>query len=186
MAEMRVVVKGKNLEVTPALRSYAEKKCAKFKKFLSAEQNVLVEVMMQIERGQHIAEITVDLTGLIIRGVGKTNDMYASIDEALERIERQFTKFKTKIQKKIQSPRLGELAGGEVESEVAQQLQDNNEIRIVRTKRFAFKPMSVEEAVMQMELLGHDFFVFSNASTDEVNVVYKRKNGDYGLIEPEF
>ncbi len=181
MASINTIVKGKNLDITPALRSYAEKKVAKFDKFLNDEQQVTAEVMMRTERGHHIAEITIDLSGLILRGVSKTGDMYASVDGAIERIERQFNKFKTKIQRKFQGPKLSELP-----NDLTTDSQDTvNGPRIVRTKRFAFKPMDVEEAVMQMELLGHDFFAFLNSGTEEVNVVYKRNDGNYGLIEPE-
>ncbi len=182
MASMNTIVKGKNLDVTPALRNYAEKKVAKFDKFLSDHKQVTAEVMLRTEREQHIAEITLDLSGLILRGVSKTEDMYASVDAAVERIERQFTKFRTKIQKRIQGPKISELPGDAASGTQV----ETDEPRIVRTKRFAFKPMVVEEAVMQMELLGHDFFAFLNSGTEEVNVVYKRRDGNYGLIEPEF
>lgn len=181
MAALQIVVKGKNLDVTPALRAYAEKKVAKIEKFLQGEQDVVADVMLRTEREYHIAEVTLEVTGLILRGEGKTGDMYASIDDAVEKIERQFGKYKTKIQRKAQGPKLSEIP-----PESPQGQEADKEAKIVRTKRFAVKPMSVEEAVMQMDLLGHDFFVFANATTDEVNVVYKRRDGNYGLIEPEF
>ena len=181
MATIRVVVKGKNLEVTQALRSYAEKKVAKLEKFLADHQQASAEVMLRTERGIHIAEVTVSLSGLILRGEGKTPDMYTSIDSCVERIERQFNKYKTRIQRRTQGPKIGELAAPPKESaEVAA-----GEPQIVRIKRFAFKPMDVQETIMQMELLGHDFFVFVNSSTEETNVVYKRRDGNYGVIEPD-
>lgn len=184
MASMKIVVKGKNLDVTPALRAYAEKKISKFEKFINSSQEQLAEITLRTEREIHIAELTIDLKGLVLRGESRTNDMYASIDEAVDRIERQWDKFKTKIQKRLQGPKISAIApqgsnGRETESEV-------KEFKIVKTKRFAYKPMDVEEAIMQMELLGHDFFVFSNAADDEISVVYKRRDGNYGLIEPEF
>ena len=108
--------------------------------------------------------------------------MYTSIDSCVERIERQFTKYKTRIQRRLQGPKIGELAPPAQEAEEGKALAP----RIVRTKRFPFKPMDVDEAIMQMELLGHDFFVFVNAATEETNVVYKRRDGNYGVIEPEF
>jgi putative sigma-54 modulation protein len=180
MAAIRINVTGKNLEVTPALRSYAEKKVAKIEKYLNDNQNASAEVMLRTERGVHIAEVTVNLSGIILRGEGKTSDMYTSIDACVDRIERQFNKFKTKIQKKLHGPKIGELPTASQEEE------SKSGPKIVRTKRFALKPMDVEEAVMQMELLGHDFFVFTNAHTDDANVVYKRRDGNYGLIEPEY
>lgn len=182
MASIRVVVKGKNLEVSEALRAYAEKKIGKLEKFITGDQEVLAELMLRTERGLHIAELTIDLRQVLLRGEGKTQDMYASIDDTVERIERQFAKFKTRIMRKFQGPKISELAANDTTT----QEKENSQPQVVRTKRFAFKPMAVEEAVMQMELLGHDFFVFSNAATEEVNVVYKRKDGNYGLIEPEF
>lgn len=182
MATIRVVVKGKNLEVTQALRNYAEKKVVKLEKFIADHNEATAEVMLRIERGIHIAEVTLSVAGLILRGEGKTPDMYTSIDSCVERIERQFNKYKTRLQRRLQGPKIAELAapaeGGEEVPAAAPQ--------VVRVKRFPFKPMDVEEAIMQMELLGHDFFVFVNAATEETNVVYKRRDGNYGVIEPEY
>jgi putative sigma-54 modulation protein len=123
-------------------------------------------------------EITLQVNGLLMRGEEQTEDMYASIDGAVEKVERQVRKFKTKYLNRVQGPKISEL--------LPVQEEKNDDVpRIVRTKRFALKPMSTDEAVMQMELLGHSFFVFRNATTQEVNVVYRRKDGNYGLIEPE-
>lgn len=181
MATIRVNVTGKNIEVTPALRSYAEKKVAKLEKYLNDSASASAEVMLRVERGVHIAEVTVNLSGVMLRGEGKTGDMYTSIDAAVDRIERQFNKYKTKINRKIHGPKLGEIV-----TPPALETQEEEGPRIVRTKRFALKPMDAEEAVMQMELLGHDFFVFRDAETSEVSVVYKRRDGNYGLIESEY
>lgn len=190
MATMKVAVKGKNLDITPALRAYAEKKIRKFEKFFAYgnedHQSVAV-MMMRTEREVHIAELTIEYRGLFLRGEGRTVDMYNSIDEAVDRIERQWNKFKTKIQKRFQGPKISELASpanGGLSAGGA--VNRNRDFRIVKIKRFAYKPMDVEEAIMQMELLGHDFFVFANAEDDQINVVYKRSDGNYGLIEPEF
>lgn len=181
MATVRINVTGKNIDVTPALRTYAEKKVAKLEKYLNDGASASAEVMLRVERGVHIAEVTVKLSGVMLRGEGKTGDMYTSIDAAVDRIERQFNKYKTKINRKIHGPKLGEITPAST-----QVAQESEGPRIVRTKRFALKPMDAEEAVMQMELLGHDFFVFRDADTSEVNVVYKRRDGNYGLIESEF
>ncbi len=181
MASVKVVVKGKNLDVTPALRGYAEKKIVKFEKYLTGEQEVLSEVTLRTEREMHISELTMVINGRILRGEGSTEDMYASIDDSVDKIERQFSKYKSKIQRRVQGPKISELPSQAGTSEA-----ETKEAKIVRTKRFAFKPMDAEEAVLQMELLGHNFFVFSNAATDDVTVVYKRRDGNYGLIEPEF
>lgn len=174
---MQISVVGKNLELTEALREYAEKKTAKVAKFF--EQNPLeAQVTMGVERGKHIVDITVSVDGLLLRGEEKTGDMYASIDGAIEKIERQIHKHKTRINRRLR--------GANQVVAMPSEIVEIEEPKIVKTKRFAVKPMSVEEAVMQMDLLGHDFYVFSNADTDEVNVVYRRKDGNFGLIEPEF
>lgn len=190
---VRVVVKGKNIQVTPALRDYAEKRVAKLEKYFQWREDVEVEIVLSVERDTQIAEITYKLGGLFLRGESRTKDMYASIDEASDRIERQVRKYKTRIQqwepeslrKADRAERGDRAAQAASRADAASAEEKEPEMpRVVRTKRFAIKPMDIEEAIMQMELLGHDFFVFANASTDEVNVLYKRKDGQYGLIEP--
>jgi putative sigma-54 modulation protein len=177
---MLVTVKGKNIEVTNALREYADKKVAKIAKFFE-KSPVGAQVTLSTERGKHIVEITAQVNGLLLRGEAKTDDMYASIDGAIEKIERQVHKYKTKLNRKFQKENQVVLIPA-----VAPAPKEDFEPQIKRTKRFAIKPMSIEEAVMQMDLLDHDFYVFSNSETEEVNVVYRRKDGNYGLIEPEF
>jgi putative sigma-54 modulation protein len=179
---MQVVVKGKNIDVTDSLRDYAARKVQKIEKFFGNSE-MDAQVTLKVERGQHIVDVTVQVDGLLLRGEEKTGDMYASIDGVVDKIERQIKKYKTKINRKLrqQGAKLTEAAFENGDAPVVER-----EPRVVRTKRFAIKPMSLEEAMMQMELLGHDFFVFSNADTEEVNVLYRRKDGDYGLIEPEF
>jgi putative sigma-54 modulation protein len=176
---MLVTVNGKNIELTGALREYAEKKVAKIAKFFE-KSPVGAQVTLSTERSKHVVDITVQVNGLLLRGEAKTDDMYVSIDNAIDKIERQVHKFKTKINRKFQKDNQVVLIPS---TTVA---KEDPEPQIKRTKRFAIKPMSVEEAVMQMDLLDHDFYVFSNSDTEEVNVVYRRKDGNYGLIEPEF
>lgn len=177
----RIVVKGKHIDVTPALREYAEKRVAKVGKFFQHRNDVTVDVVLSVVKDSHIAEITYRLGGLILRGESRTEDLYASIDEASDKIERQVRRYKNRLQKKFHdSPRfLDEGAGTAADEALDEELP-----KVVRTKRFAVKPMDLQEAIMQMELLGHDFFVFANAETEEVNVVYRRKDGQFGLIEP--
>ena len=175
---MEIKIHGKNLEVTKALQDYAKKKAAKISKFFEQEP-LEVLVTMSVERDTHIVDITVSVDGLLLRGEEKTGDMYASIDGAVNKIERQVHKYKTRINRRLREENRVVLTSPE-------ETEEAPEPKIVRTKRFAIKPMSVTEAVMQMDLLGHDFFVFFNAESEEVNVVYKRRSGDYGLIEPEF
>lgn len=188
MAAMKIVVKSKNLDITPALRTYAEKKISKFEKFITAargDHESLAVMMLRTEREVHIAELTIEYRGFVLRGEGRTDDMYNSIDDAVDKIERQWNKFKTRIQRKLQGPKISELASP-ADDGLVQREASEREFKVVKVKRFAYKPMSVEEAIMQMELLGHDFFVFSNADDDQINVVYRRRDGNYGLIEPEY
>lgn len=176
---MEIKIKGKNVEITEALRQHAEKKVNKIGKYF--EQDPLeAQVTMAIERGLHIVDITVLINGLILRGEERTGDMYASIDNAVEKIERQIHKYKTRINRRLREENRVVL------QPVKEKVEEVLEPAIVRTKRFAIKPMSAEEAVMQMDLLGHDFYVFFSSDSEEVNVVYKRRDGNYGLIEPEF
>lgn len=182
---MEISVKGKNIDVTGALRGYAEKRVGKLEKFFEVGP-ITAQVLLSVEGDRHVVEVTLQVNGLLLRGEQKTTDMYASIDGVVEKIERQIDKYKTRINRKL----LGEVksagaSGGARPNEEEEEMKLGfGTGKVVRTKRFAIKPMSVEEAIMQMELLGHDFFVFSNARTEEVNVIYKRRDGDYGLIEP--
>lgn len=177
---MKVLVKGKNLEISEALREYAEKKVSKIAKFFTSTSPLAAQITMSTERGANIVDVTIQVKDLLLRGEEKTNDMYASVDGAVDKIERQISKFKTKINRRLH---LNNGAPAEPGTGAEEGME---EPKVVRTKRFAIKPMSVDEAVMQMDLLGHDFYVFSNAETEEVNVVYRRKDGNFGLIEPEF
>ncbi|NLJ84096.1 MAG: ribosome-associated translation inhibitor RaiA [Halanaerobiaceae bacterium] len=193
---MKVMIYGKNIDVTPALKSYVEEKVKKLGKYFhEAVNNDAQEayVSMEVERDRHIVEVTVYINGLILRGEEDSNDMYASIDGVIEKLERQVRKYKTRIKRRIKEKKREFKEGYKEErtEEVfkdmeKEEYEDEYRPKVVRTKRFAIKPMDVEEAIMQMDLLGHDFFVFTNAETNRVNVVYKRKRGDYGLIEPTF
>ena len=175
---MKITVSGKNMAVTDALRNTVEKKLNKLEKYFN--ENVEVNSTVSVEKSRHIFEVTIPFTRTILRAEEVTDDMYTSIDKAVDVLERQIRKHKTKLQKRHHN-------GGTIKFENISLLdQDENDPKIVKTKKFAMKPMDEEEAVLQMELIGHSFFVFKNAETDEVNVVYRRKDGNYGLIEPEF
>ena len=176
---MRFIISGKNIDVTKGLRSNIEQKLGKLERYFTPETEIIVTLSVEKERQK--IEVTIPVKGNIIRSEQVSDDMYVSIDLVEEVIERQLRKYKNKLIDKHQE-------GGSFQSEFMEEeaeLEDG-EIKIVRTKRFGMKPMFPEDACVQMELLGHNFFVFSNAETDEVNVVYKRKDGAYGLIEPEF
>ncbi|HHT46963.1 MAG TPA: ribosome-associated translation inhibitor RaiA [Firmicutes bacterium] len=181
---MHFITRGKNMEITPALQEYVEKRLSKLDKYLGTDDtNIKAQVTMSVAKGNHIVEVTISIGGLLLRGEEETQDMYASIDLVVDKIERQIHKYKTKINRKLRQKGLKELNEQFVSSKRKE--EEETEPRIVRTKRFIMKPMPEEEAILQMNLLGHDFFVFTNAETEEINVIYKRKDGNYGLIEPE-
>lgn len=173
---MKFIISGKNIEVTEGLKTAVEEKIGKLDKYFTEDTEIHVTLSTQKDR--HKIEVTIPMKGNIVRAEQESNDMYVSIDLVEEIIERQLRRYKTKIIERQQAT--VNLSKEFIEEEV-----DDEEIKIVRTKRFAVKPMDVEEACVQMELLGHNFFVFRNAETDEVNVVYKRKGNTFGLIEPE-
>lgn len=174
---MRFTIVGKNIEVTEGLRSAVQDKLGKLDKYFNSE--IEISVTLSVEKERHKIEVTIPVKGNIIRSEETSNDMYVSIDLVEEIIERQLRKYKTKIIESKQA--VAEFNKQYIEND----FDDDAEIKIIRTKKFAIKPMDPEEACVQMELLGHGFYVFCNSETDEVNVVYKRRNGTYGLIEPE-
>ena len=175
---MKYIIYGKNLEVTESLKQAVNDKFGKLDKFFTPETEV--QVTLSIQREQETVEATIPMKKNILRAEQTTKDMYASIDQVVDVLERMVRKYKTKISSHGKG--IGTFSDEFLDEDV-----DNNEtVKITRSKRFAIKPMDAEEACVQMELLGHSFYVFRNAETDEVNVVYKRKGNTYGLIEPEF
>ncbi len=178
---MRVTVKGKNMEVTEPLQRYAEKKVEKLGKYFRNLKSAVVTQSTQ--RNWHIVEVTLDGDGLLLRGEERSDNMYASIDQVVEKLERQIERFKGKLYQRAHEAPPKETIPSEVPEE--EPAAEEEAPTVVRTKKFPLKPMLPEEAAMQMELLNHDFFVFLNADTNAVNVIYKRYDGDYGLIEPE-
>lgn len=176
---MQITFRGKNLDVTPALKEHATKRLSRLNRYF--EQTLNAQVSLEVERGQHIVEVTIPVSGLILRGEQRSSDMYASLDQVIDKLERQVRKYKTRINRKARTD--GSVAAvPDVEPDVED--ADDDGPRLVKTKRFTIKPMHTEEAIMQMNLVGHDFFVFVNGESGEVNVVYKRHDGNYGLIEP--
>jgi len=175
---MQVQVRGRNIDVTGALKDYVTKRVGKLDKYI--ENFGDAQVTLTVEKDSHRVEVTIPIiNGMILRGEESTGDMYTSIDLVVDKLEKQIERYKGKLQKR--GARI--VDGQKIAVSV---IPDEDTPRVVKTKRFAIKPMPVEEAVLQMNLLGHNFFVFSNAETEQVNVVYKRKDGNYGLIEPEF
>ena len=174
---MKFTIHGKNIEVSDSLRSAVVEKLGKLERYFTPETEVIVTLSVEKERQK--IEVTIPVKGNIIRSEQVSNDMYVSIDLVEEVIERQLRKYKEKIIERHQS-------GSNFRREfIEKEAEPAEEVKIIRTKRFDMKPMYPEDACVQMELLGHAFFVFINAETDQVNVVYKRKGNTYGLIEPE-
>lgn len=178
---MRYTITGRNIEVTPGLKAAVEKKIGKLDHFFTPETEVIVALSAQKDRQK--IEVTIPVKGNTIRAEESSTDMYVSIDLVEELIERQIRRYRKKLIDKKQSALAFSQAFIEEEPD---EVAEDDEIRIVKTKKFAVKPTIPEEACLQMEMLGHNFYVFLNAETDQVNVVYKRKNGTYGLIEPTF
>ena len=175
---MKFIIIGKNIEVTPALKSIVEEKIGKLEKYFTPETEV--HVTLSVEKDRQKIEVTIPVKGNIIRSEQVSNDMYISIDLVEEIIERQLKKYKSKLVDKHQEE------GSNFKQEyIEKEFMDEEDVKIIRTKKFDIKPLYPEDACIQMELLGHNFYVFINAESDQVNVVYKRKGGTYGLIEPE-
>ncbi len=183
---MKLDIRGKNIEVTDALKDYATKRLSKLEKYFDDVKEA--QVALSVDSEGHKVEVTIPINGMILRGEEATDNMYSSIDLVEEKLEKQINKYRTKLYRKTRGAGFRKSVQEEIEKDL--KLRGEQEaadaFNIVRTKRFALKPMDEEEAIMQMNLLGHNFFVFFNADTDEVNVVYKRKDCNYGLIEPHF
>lgn len=176
---MRISITGRNIDLTDGLKGAVEERLNRLEKYFTPETDV--NVTLSVEKDRQKIEVTIPTKGHIIRSEQVSNDMYVSISLVEEAIERQLKKYRTKLVSK-------KMAAAENfrQSFFEDTAEDEEEIKIVRTKRFDVKPMYPEDACLEMEMLGHDFFVFRNAETDEVNVVYKRKGNTYGLIEPEY
>ena len=174
---MKFIIIGRNIDITEGLKSAVQEKLGKLERYFTPETEI--HVTLSVEKDRQKIEVTIPVKGNIIRSEQVSSDMYVSIDLVEEVIERQLRKYKTKIVNQQQ-------AGGNFQKEfVEDEFLEDEEVNILRTKKFGIKPMYPEDACVQMELLGHNYYVFRNAETDEVNVVYKRKGNTYGLIEPE-
>lgn len=174
---MKFIIIGRNIDVTEGLKSAVQEKLGKLERYFTPETEI--HVTLSVEKDRQKIEVTIPVKGNLIRSEQVSSDMYVSIDLVEEVIERQLRKYKTKIVNQQQA------AGNFQKAFVEDEFLEDEEVNIIRTKKFGIKPMYPEDACVQMELLGHSFYVFRNAETDEVNVVYKRKGNTYGLIEPE-
>jgi len=179
---MRVIVKGKNVDVTDTLQRYAEKKVDKLEKYFHNLKEA--RVTQSTQKGWHIVEVTLEGDGITLRGEERSTDMYTSIDQVVEKLETQIKRFKGKLLERAHP-------GQPPKEHIIDSPPEQPEVepaplpQIVRTKSFMMKPMPAEEAAIQMEMVNHDFYVFLNSDTEHINVIYKREDGNYGLIEPE-
>ena len=178
---MRISITGKNIAVSDYLNDLVNKKVGKLERYFPQDADVFVT--LSVEKNRHIVEVTIPYEGGVIRGEEITGDMYASIDNVLDKLEKQIIRHRTRLEKCL---RVG--AVREIETRLGVEIDEAEEEgpKIVRVKRFAIKPMSEEEAMLQIEMVGHSFYVFLNSETNQMNVLYKRKDGNYGLIEPEY
>lgn len=181
---MNLILKGKQFEVNDSIENYVRKKMMKLEKYF--DQIIEAVATVSVEKNRHIFEVTLQAKRAIIRAEEESDNIYNSIDRVVERLERQIIKYKERLYSKYSNEYNKEKVSVIVETEEPDSSAHlNQERRIVKNKRFVLKPMSPEEATLQMELLGHNFYVFSNEETAQINVIYKRKDGNFGLIEPE-
>ena len=188
---MNIVVRSRQFKMTDALKEYVIKRIKKLEKYAYDFSDV--QAILTVEKGRQRVEVTASLNGYMLRGEEETQDMYSSVDLVVEKLERQIEKYRKRFDKRRNDSRKGRVRDGEVfpddvldvaeapEGLEAEGLQDN----IVRVKKILPKPMSVDEAVMQMNMIGHNFYMFVNADSGQMNVVYSRNDGNYGLLEPE-
>jgi len=176
---MKVTVIAKNMELTDALKEIVQKKISKLEKYF--EVGVEAKATLSVQKSRQIIEVTIPFNGVILRGEEATSDMYKSLDLVEDKLERQIRKQKTRLSRRHG----GSLRFGAINN-VESKVSEEDDGKLVRVKKFGVKPMNSEEAILQMDLLGHNFFVYQDADSNKVNVIYKRKDGDYGLLEPEF
>ena len=180
---LKYTIRGENIEVTPAIRDYVEKKVGKVERYFDQEINATAHVNLRTySDNTAVVEVTIPLKNLTVRAEEDSQDLYGSIDLVVDKLERQIRKHKTKLNRR--SRETGLLPDSVFDESPAED-DDEGKITIARSKRLSLKPMNDEEAVLQMEMLGHDFFIFEDAETDATSIVYRRKDGDYGLIETD-
>ena len=179
-------IRGENLEVTPAIREYVETKIEKIERFFTNDINAAANVNLKVYSDKQTkVEVTIPMKNLTLRAEERNADMYAAVDLIVDKLERQIRKHKTKVNRKFREREggIGVYFATQTEDEAASAESTEEEYAIVRTKQFDLKPMDTEEAILQMNLLGHDFYIYTEAESNGTNIVYKRKDGKYGLIE---
>ncbi len=182
---MNYNIRGENIEVTPAIREYVEKKIAKIERYFTETPEANVNVNLKIYNDKKAkVEVTIPMQNLVLRAEEVNDDMYAGIDLISDKLERQIRKHKTKVNRKIREKGgVNALFTNAIAEPGEPVVEEESDLELVRQKSFDLKPMDSEEAILQMNMLGHTFYVFTNAETNHTNVVYKRKDGRYGLIE---
>lgn len=181
---MNYIIRGENLEVTEAIHDYVKKKIGKLNRYFDTPPSSDVHVKLSVYNNEQKIEVTIPMKDLLLRGEEQHQDLYAAIDLVVDKLERQIRKYKTKVNRKARQEGAPKHIFAEMEKEARNVQDESDEFEIVRTKRFNLKPMDSEEAILQMDMLDHAFFVFTNAVSGDTNVVYRRKDGRYGLIEP--
>ena len=174
---MEFIIHGRKVEITDAIKKYIEEKIGRLDKYFEDPSSITATVVAKIRGKEQIVEVTIPLKGFMIRCEESHDDLYAAIDIVSDKIERQIRKNKTRMSRKYKDENIG------FNFDIVEAPKEDEEKVIVKRKQIEMKPMSEEEAILQMELLGHEFFVFKNIESDEVDVLYRRKDGDYGIIE---
>ncbi len=181
---MNLIIRSRHFDVTDSIEEYIRKKMEKLNKYF--DQIMDANATLSAEKNRQIFEVTLQAKKAIIRAEEDSDDMYTSIDRVVEKLERQIKKYKEKLYTKTYNEQNRSKESNVIDNQEIDEIsQENEDVRIVKTKRFVIKPMSPEEASLQMELLGHSFYVFNNELTNQINVIYKRKDGNFGLIEPD-
>lgn len=177
-------IRGENIEVTPAIREHVENKVSKLERYFTEGADATANVNLKVYNDKQTkVEVTIPMKNLTLRAEERHDDLYAAIDLIVDKLERQIRKYKTKVNRKFRE-REGVAAFFASVNKNSHEVEENDDaFSVVRTKRFDLKPMDQEEAILQMNMLGHNFFVFTDAETEDTNIVYKRRDGKYGLIE---
>lgn len=187
---MELSIQGHNLEITERVRNYVEKKTARLDRYMPNLNTVTVDLTTENTRSaveRQVAQVTIrDDRGTILRAEERNSDIFAAIDAVIDKLYRQIERYRGKRKRKHRGPVEDFELGEPLPLEELEEVEEEDEGSIVRRKRFALHPMSADEAIEQMELLGHDFFVFFNTDADGINVIYRRRDGNYGLLQPEF
>ncbi|WP_112181885.1 MULTISPECIES: ribosome hibernation-promoting factor, HPF/YfiA family [Paraliobacillus] len=181
---MKYNIRGENVEVTGAIKEYIEKKVSKLERYFDTPPKSDVNVNLSVYKEEQKIEITIPMINLLLRAEEQHTDLYAAVDLVVDKLERQIRKYKTKVNRKARQQGAPKHIFAEMEKEIEEGYDEEEDgLEVVRTKRFDLKPMDSEEAILQMDMLGHTFYVFTDAESGDTNVVYRRKDGKYGLIE---